>query len=109
MAQHGATLAEPLVSGDAVLQAALVTERHRLPKVHDGQENDQLAFTQRQRLGDEFPGVIILHIMNGFAQLLQYIQPFQAIQPEAVEFVHLGEQQAVRNLQVGQLQLVEPL
>ena len=80
----------------------------RLPELRDSHEYCHLAFIQRQRLGDQFFCVVILHIADGFAQQFQRVQPVQAAHRVAVEFTELKKQLAVRRLQIGQLQLCQP-
>ena len=77
--------------------------------MHDGKKNYQLIFIQGQRLGNEFFSVIILHVVDCIAQQLKCVQALQAAHGKPGELSNLSEQQAVRQLQVGQLQLLEPL
>ena len=100
---------ERRVAGVARLQAAQVTVEHALPQIGEGDERGEFLVGERQFFAEQFFGVIVLYRIHGLAQSL----PASANDPcrawEAVEFVQLGAQRAVRQIQVGQLQLAQPL
>ena len=87
----------------------LIAGDHALPEPDDGNKDGEFVLAQRQFFGDQFFGVIRLYGRYCFTQQLQRVQTFQAAHRVTVEFIQLQSQHTVRLMQVGELQLPQPL